>query len=364
MKKLLPYNFDNGLDTECGNFYKMAIVGAYERFSPWVIERFIRIQMYEDFIIGYYNIYGTEHQTYYDEVLEQREILKKENIISTIIDEVNSGGYVMIRTDRYFVPGGEEYHEKHHNHPMMILGYDDGLNEFYATDVGIDEMRWGLHTFKFSVVEEAYYSGLDIMRKDFNNAFGPLEITTGCVFYPKNFGRSLKLKYIYDNVCMMLKGGEVVNKTPSAESIAKENVVPIKGLGTTRRLGLSIYKAYYEDLHQLLLSGFRNDDFFGRSFGVYHGLEIIRQNKQGLLYRLNYLIANGYMDHDAAIPENAEKLVSLVDMARNILGKFYFSNDVTLLDKARNIFLEAEATERDVLERSRELIAQSLIRNL
>ena len=73
MKKLLLHTLDNDGTISCDNFYKLSIVAADEKFLPWIVERFIKIQMYENFFICNYDRFDIEHQTYFDEVLEQRE---------------------------------------------------------------------------------------------------------------------------------------------------------------------------------------------------------------------------------------------------------------------------------------------------
>ena len=165
--------------------------------------------------------------------------LDKDNIIASIISEINNGGYVLIRTDRYLIPGGREYHTMHFAHPMMIYGYDDELKEIYAIDANVGGVRWKLHTFSFAVIEEAFYSGLNILKNNFNAAFGRLEITTCCSFYPKSFNRPLKLKYIYDNVCINLRGGELKNSIVESENVTGEYPFPMKQLGNIKRIGVS-----------------------------------------------------------------------------------------------------------------------------
>lgn len=365
MEKVLSYNIDNGATAECGNFYKMAIVTSYDRYTPWVMEHFIKLQMYEGFILGNYNIYGTEHQTFYDEVLEQHEIENKDNIIETIINSINNNGYVILRTDRYYIPGGEEFQKHHFTHPMLICGYDDDKREFFVLEVSLFGTNWAMHKFDFSVVETAYYAGLELMREDFNVAFGPLEVTTGCILYTKPFNRKIKIKYVYDNVCMMLKGADIITEAIGEYEKPKTiRDLPIDRVHSLRRLGISIYKSYYEDLFNLLKSGYRDDDFFTGSFGVYHGVEILIQNKVGLKERINYLIDNGYIPNDRELVINTEKLCDVLETSRNVLAKYYYSNEESILLKAQKGFIEAENIERIILKSLKGYLEQYLSKTL
>ena len=121
-----------------------------------------------------------------------------------------------------------------------------------------------------------------------------------------------------------------------------------------------LYKTYYEDVYKLLLTDYSVELFFIGSFGLFHGLEILTQNKKGLLFRLNYLSDKGYIAEDKAMLGELQRLCVLIDHNRKNLSKYYYSKDKVLLESIRESFIECEGLEIEVLERVKELIAEAL----
>lgn len=346
MKKKLPIRLYTGITTECWTFIRLAAILTQERYLPWYIEKFIHYCVDESFQFHYYRWGGIDFLSVYDEVLEFHDINIKDNVIKKVIEAINDNGYVILYCDRYFVKGGEEYQIKHRLHEMLIYGYDLDSGEINYIDINLDGVLWGEHKIKISELKEAFGSSLLIINENLDKWVWLYETNLPCsVFYLKDtLDRKPRLDILYHSIDMCLKGGEDTNK----------NFVPKSTESNSIRYGVSAYKSLYVDLNNILTNINRN--FLNENEEVIWCIKSIMESKEGLSFRLRYVMDNMNIRIPSELFDKIENLIETIYRALLHIIKYSRTMDLKYLEKGMNNLMQVEQLDIDVLTESKNIL--------
>lgn len=350
MEKELPINLNTGITDECWTFYRLAVVLSDKRYLPWYIEKFNNYFINERFNLLFEtgdSIGG--NLCYYDEIIEFKKIKQTSDIVSSIIDEINNGAYILCYYDRFYSKGSPEYEKKHSAHDMLIYGYNTDLKLLNFIDININGILWGKHTISFTEFTCAYDGVLKIISEE------PEKWTWLYYFYlpasalylNKNFYRKPRLEVFYNQIEKCLKGGEILSLERMGEQI------------TYKRFGVSVYKSYYEDLYNVI---YKKKDFliFEGNTKILFSMRSLIESKYALILKLNYLNENGLLLVPSSIIKNVERLCGVIECAYQLMIKNSYNLDVNILKRAKNKFIEAEKIDIDVLTEIRNVLYEHI----
>ena len=140
----------------------LSVILADERLLPWYYEHFINLFSIVD-ESGYLKLEFLEYRASYKEVIYEvylgYNLLKSEsNIINLVIDKINSGYYVIINVDEYYLPVKSRYQKEHFVHHSLVYGYDNARQKLLAVGFNAEQIFAPL-TFDYNPFITAYEAG-------------------------------------------------------------------------------------------------------------------------------------------------------------------------------------------------------------
>lgn len=144
--------------------YSLPLCGilADERRYHWFYNHFIQLFTLsgkgDSFWIDY-----LEDRDFYREVVEYAildwESLKDEpDIVKFLKDKIDSGYYVVIILDEYYLPKNSNYQERHYLHQRMVYGYDNTKQEMKA--IAFDDLEnFTILAYNYETIRDAYEIG-------------------------------------------------------------------------------------------------------------------------------------------------------------------------------------------------------------
>lgn len=361
MKRILPYNL--GLATgRCWDIYRLAGLLTKEQYLPWYVEKFNDLYMPYWFDIYNYKPYSTSHISMYDEVLRYYRIdtCDDQRVINNIIEAINSESYVLSIMDEYYTSNNSN--RKHAIHDILVLGYDDTKQELYMLNVGPNRQFWGVFTLQFNQYIASLYSGIKILKgQHVANQNTMLEVANSEItieyymhnlplstYTLKEFCREPDLARIYCSLDNYLKGGEYI-----VESHISGN------LFNKERYGISIYRAYYIDLNNIIEN--INADILDDWENIPIQIKKIEDNKRGLIFRLSFLSENRLIPTSKDLELNLSLLSEQIHKAFSLTNKYRFSKDISVWRKACNIFKEIEKFDVEIINKCKKVLYQSIV---
>ncbi|AIQ22957.1 hypothetical protein NSQ90_08765 [Paenibacillus sp. FSL H7-0737] len=340
---ILPVNLDVDMNINCFDYYKLSMILSNKELIPWYIERFIGLQVDQYFECSYYELGSsspTEYEFVFDEVLSTtRIILGKDTILDATLKALKEKKYVLLTLNqKYF----REYHKVRNLdsvHGTMFVGYDEETELLYFLE-NVDN-KWSLESLNFSDLEQSFHSSLEIILKDdyvdswllFLSRVGEPAST----FEVKNnFNRQVRLNIIYDTLIHYLNG---------VENISRDSRF-------YRWNGIAIYKAFYQNLTEILLNNDLHEYFKPfRIHNIEKGMRRLLENKRGLIYRANYLVESLRIECDETLVKDLRDLYSLLETGVALYSKFFRKQDKKIIERANVNLKRAEELECIILSK-------------
>lgn len=330
MIKKLPVNLKVNITTDCWHFYRLCIILSDDKYTPWYIERFIKISFNETSFLSYY--YSSEEWgvvDLYSEVLRFQEIREYDNITNRIAASINNNGYVLIELDNFYVKQSIHYMQRHELHETLITGYDDIKKEFYY--ISWMESRWVEQALSFEDLEASFKSVINIINSDIEQYtwIKTLNLPITSIYLNNNFNREPNMFRVYDSININLQGNtKDVTKGSGKEFLSD---------------GLSIYKGYYTKLKNKIL----NDETFD-NYLVVMGIKRLLENKQGLLFRIEYLSNNGFIENDTNTIRLLKELIDKIEKFLGLMIKLTMKYNKDYLERACEYLRKAESIDKEV----------------
>ncbi|PKM50193.1 MAG: hypothetical protein CVV02_12565 [Firmicutes bacterium HGW-Firmicutes-7] len=359
MRKLLPIrrnNMEHPIKCECWTSLRLTVALADDRFLPWYLENFISIMMDQHYITMYHEFGSVGSLSLYNEPLIINEIYDRNNILAQVIEYVDKGGYLSVYYDRYYLEGCEAYQKEHYLHDMLLFGYDSDLEEIYFVDNELDPSG-ATQVLDFDTFTESFYSALEKLKtKSGQYSWMYILNLPAHVLYlkPPTPERQINLTKIYECIDGNLRGGEFL-----CNNFSKENVLFRTAYKTNKcRYGIDIYDGF-EELFGILL---KEGDYRKHPHNMFIIVGIVKmiENKNDLLYRLNYLNDNKYLNISGNIIRNIEKLNNSLQQAFDAFSEDDEVYDMKGIKLALEKIKEAKALDILVLTEAKQLVLEAM----
>lgn len=349
MKKHLPVNLNIGLKSECWNFIRLAILLNDDYYMPWYIERFNNYFVDETFSFHYYEWNTMEFYTNYDEVLQFQDIEDKSEIIKVIIDVINTGDYVTLYWDRYYVKGTLQYQKEHKVHGILVYGYDTDRETINFVDNEINGKLWGGYEISYEELKCAFKSGVDIVAKNPEkwHWIYQINLPASIIHLRKDFTRTVRPEAFYTAVQKNLAGGEL-------KDISDKHAEHC----SVKRYGIHVYKSYYNDLYKILKhenNNYCNEE--GNEF-IFYKLKAFIECKKCFAEKLEYFNEKGIIIFSDNTINKAKQVYEMVNKSYLLLSKYTFGFKMEILERAREQLMKAQESDIEILSEVKDILEE------
>ncbi|WP_455714505.1 hypothetical protein [Anaerosporobacter sp.] len=165
MKKILPIT-EPVINAYPDYVYPLSVLMNHEETKAWLYCNFIQLYFLPSDSASSLRYYYTDinnrlwntrnplmnYQVIHKEILARYKV----DIIDFIIDSLDSGNYLYLYLDEYYIPNRISYKREHYIHTTFFYGYDK--EEKKLCTYGYDNTRHFIYeTLDFDLVKEAYY---------------------------------------------------------------------------------------------------------------------------------------------------------------------------------------------------------------
>ncbi len=358
MEHVLPIKPDPNFQTSCWDANWLSLVLSDDKYLPWYIEHFISIHMRNNYIVHYYDVYGIDYCSIYDEVLEivPLEAFYKDidDVVSFTKKNIDNGYYVNFTLDLFYIDFSNDYNNNHNFHGPLVFGYNDEKKVFYGYD-----LLFGISEYKFdqykSACESLFANIRDTLANDLNKEHENYNFNKKD-FFTYHIGLHCK------GFIACLKNGNF-RKKPSLgrillaiEDCLEGNIfINEKNSILNKWYGVSMYNKFNNDI-------LNNWNQIKENFSieqlrtVYFGFKTIVEDKKGLKYRMDYLYNNGIIPADYDLQNRFDFFYKRLNQAFLLLVKFNETQNAKYLDQTKIIMQNIVDLDREVLERSSDAI--------
>lgn len=300
-----------------------AILTTNEETAPWLHSNYIQIFTLKDLIstdrIGtldfYCNFYGDfhfyEHSTCPWLLMNRypREVVREKwnGEFNFVKERIKENEYVYLVLDRkyYFIRENSSFH------PVLIYGFDDNNNVFYAADNN-KFGKYGLQTIDYS----SFLKSLNVPPREDVEGGRPEGI---CTFKLRKTSDPEPYKFHLTKVIRDLK----------------DYIDPIYGDDLVYAYGIMCYDElckYYNHIKQ-------------NEYIDIRAISTMVDHKRLMTSRLEYMSKNGYIS-DNLIHNYYNQVESRIITVRNLLLKYNISNDEKIIVKSIDILQETASIEK------------------
>jgi len=165
MIKELPIVIDTDVMSECWTYCKMAVIQTSPHYLEWLSSH-MNIFM-KDYLRANFGMNGERHpMNYFNDILAIHEkdiqTLNPENIVSSIIYEIDKGRHVVIYLNRYALWNGKnDYFDLHES---VIYGYDTEKQLFLVSY--IQNGRFGKNKISYERLVHAFADALKYYKEN------------------------------------------------------------------------------------------------------------------------------------------------------------------------------------------------------
>ncbi len=139
MEKALPVTYP-AIDAYNNIANVLSIIQGDDRVAEWLHSHFIQLchdKSFEDgFTLSFYAPYLIKTCPWLDTQIVHKRIVEKgwDDITRFLIDCIDSGCYVILLVDQFYIPNSVYYQKSHRPHELFVSGYHLGNEEFYISD--------------------------------------------------------------------------------------------------------------------------------------------------------------------------------------------------------------------------------------
>lgn len=157
--KQLKIKYQRDITTYLHRSIPLCAILSDERYYTWFYEHYIQL-----FFITYNNSFSRleflEPKNNFEDIFDEKYLTYNEqqsDIIEFIEKSIDSGTYLTINVDEYYLPQKGSYNEHHYVHQSMVFGYDKSERKLMA--LGFDtNMVFKELEFDYDNFEKAYES--------------------------------------------------------------------------------------------------------------------------------------------------------------------------------------------------------------
>lgn len=280
----------------------LCIILAYDRLRPWLYERYINLFSAFDREGALYVEYHEFREPYRELINEMslgaRLMEKETDIISFITDKINSGYYMNIAVDEYYLPHKAKYRKNHFIHFVLIYGYDN--NECKVKTVGYGEGEaLNAMEFDYDTFVEAYEKGRAYYAES-----APWTSREAVQLFSINAFSGV---YPFSPQKVIKKLGDYLDST------GDEAVAYYWALDPGRAAyGFKVYDRVLECL----------EEFFEGKFNIsYNSIHLLAEHKRAVFERIKYIVK--VYKIDGRLKELIGEFANVVELFNNIRLKAF-----------------------------------------
>ncbi len=312
--KELKVVLHNDIITYLCHSLAICVILADERLHPWYYEHYIRLYT-EKQANGMLIMDFLEERAPYNEVIQEvylgYELLKDvTNITDYVIDKINSGYYVIINIDEYYIPEKLAYKKKHYVHHSLVYGYDNTQRKFKAIGFNAEQI-FAKMNFDYDLFSQAFESGKLYYKGSApwaeTNAIELLRTKDFMQEYPfslERFKTSLE-----DYVTSKEDFRIVFDQRLDQYYLGPEQL----------KYGMDVYEGVIEHLMKLMDGVITID---------YRAVHLMFEHKKSLYSRLQFVKGKyNRLNRFEKLLDQYQKIVDIVDSARRLFLKHTFTGD-------------------------------------
>lgn len=264
------------------------------------------------------------------------------NVVEFIVSEINSGYYLNISYDPYYIMDSDAYNKMHYDHQMLIYGYDNESKVFYIADF-FKSSKYTFMTSSFDSVKNAVNSALKLER------FSCVEIKFCDTTY--EFSNYILYNSLNSFLCSRLR---------SENHIYREKDESMN-IGVTEAQGLSegLYTFGIENYNLLkfTLTRILNDkiDFYDMK-----PLYVIFDHKVIMCERLRYLAKKGIISYNDSINDKYDNVKNISRINYQVFIKFLITKNYKLIGEIIDNLNKMESLEKEALTYLIEKVSEKL----
>lgn len=160
--KELKIKVQKDLTTYMNYSLPLCAILADDGLYPWFYQHFVQLYTSTDEMGNLWADY-LEKRDFYKDIAENfiydcKSLSDEKDILGFIINKINSGYYVIMFVDEYYLPRKSSYMSNHFMHQLMIYGYNNDTSIFKT--IGFDEKKeFRNDDYTYEQIQQAYELG-------------------------------------------------------------------------------------------------------------------------------------------------------------------------------------------------------------
>lgn len=306
--------------------HMLAILSNYSYTEGWIFNNFVNLWGEEPSYDNHFSMlrfhsWSIRRVCPYFKINYFDKAFFDSDIVEFIISKIDSGHYVTIKYDQYYIPNSINYNEYHSEHEMLIYGYDR-LKEMFLVADFFKDGKYSFETTPFNCVESAIVSVLDL------EIFSCNELE----FYDANY--KFNNYFLYNSLNNFLYS---LNTAAEGENviIADYELEPIQQ--GRYIFGIKTYGLLKQTLSKVLHNEMEFNDI--------RPLHVISDHKLMMCERLKYLANAGVIEANDYIIDEYLTIKNISLTNRNLYLKFLITKENSLINKIINNLDKMESLE-------------------
>jgi hypothetical protein len=259
MEKILPINLSIPHFFRGWESVRLPAILAQEKNYAWFIDKYNTIVMDTDFNVSYCFWDSLERLRIYDDILDYTR-LKASNpkeLLDTTIEMIDNNQYVIAVLDPSQMECSPHYGQNKGYIDVLVFGYNTDERSLYLIDIEIKDLSQGYVKVSYKDYTQGYFSSYATVKShpyDMEDGAISFLIQNGplAAYTVRNVMFEPKLPNFYWQLKKNLYGGEFT-VTPMDDYVHHRKSIYYKQIDK-RRMGVTVYKTYYETLAQMVTS--------------------------------------------------------------------------------------------------------------
>lgn len=337
-KKLLPVEYPI-VSSNSEHGYLLSSIQTNKSAWEWIISNYVHISLYfapNGYDINFVPMANHANCPCINYQRISNELIKRKwnNIIDFVIESIESGKYVFIHLDWYWLPCSDSFRKKHVWHPTLIYGFDKyhktlNLADFYTNG------KFIFTTEKVENICKAFNSGIEHEVSYFNKRYNCAD---SVILYDHilNFKYKFYLELLIDSLCDFLKSTNISMVYDRGDQVYYEG--KYKNYSTV--FGINVLT---------MIAQLFNDEI-DRKINL-KLLSVPLEHTNLMLRRIEYLETHNYLVDSSMIKCIFKDIQKKMHIAVGLSCKYNIVLDRKILKRLSMLFMEIKELEQQGCEK-------------
>ncbi|MCP3781449.1 hypothetical protein [Paenibacillus sp. MZ03-122A] len=323
--------------------YTLSITMGYNETLPWFYTNFIQVKVNKNFHEKKsefnFNFYRGERNEFTNNPFISTTSIDVDflnglnhDILSFLKYSIDSGYYVVMLVDEFFIPGKDSYLKENYPHHIFIYGYDFEKKVLFLT--GFSHGVYGHNEINFYDFINSYKSIINM----YNNNLTPKDN-----IYLMKFNSNHSYNF----------SEEVFKDEILSYYYSKSHTDSLNYINADNEYGLKTYK------HLIYYYSLLSEEVEINDFGKIRSLHILWEHKNMMVKRLEYLSENGHLNNVELTIMNYKKMANKAIILRNLILKSNVHVEKSVYIKVINGLRDLELIESEALGKVLELFRKN-----